>query len=168
MNKQMIRDWKHNLWTVAFVGMGAIALPQHVNAHGVQIEYRNVPTIEILATYDSGEPLANAQVSVFAPNDLATPWLTGITDTQGQFMFVPDPAIAGNWDVQVRQAGHGSFVRIPVESVVSVSSTGTSIEGGASQTVSPIQKIVMATSVVWGFVGTALFFSARSKKHAHS
>jgi nickel transport protein len=152
---------------LAVMGLVAIALPQRAIAHGASIDYRETSAIEIQAVYDSGEPLASAQVSVFAPDDPAEPWLTGMTDDQGRFTFTPDRAIAGSWDVQVRQAGHGDIVSIPLDSA-SGSSTLVSTGFQSSNAISPLQKLVMAASVVWGCVGTALFFSSRSKNHAHS
>lgn len=121
-------------------------------AHGVKIEYTISMTIEIIAMYDSGDPMADAQVTVYAPNDLANPWLTGTTDKTGRFTFTPDPEIPGTWDVQVRHAGHGDIVHIPIRE-------GTAITGSTG--FSPMQIILMGACVIWGFVGTALYFSRR-------
>jgi nickel transport protein len=121
-------------------------------AHGARIEYTINMAVEIVAAYDSGEPMAEAQVTIYAPNDLENPWLTGTTDDVGRFTFTPDPAIPGTWDVQVRQAGHGDIVHIPVgEGVASAGSTGFTT----------VQILLMSACVVWGFVGTALYFSRR-------
>jgi nickel transport protein len=121
-------------------------------AHGARIDYTVNMAIEIVAAYDSGEPMAEAQVTIYAPDDLETPWLTGTTDDEGRFIFTPDPAIPGTWDVQVRQAGHGDIVHIPVgEGVTSAGSTGFTT----------VQIILMSACVIWGFVGTALYFSRR-------
>jgi nickel transport protein len=122
-------------------------------AHGAKIDYRINTTIDITATYDSGEPMAQAQVSVFAPDDPQTPWLTGTSDAEGKFSFSPDPAKPGTWDIQVRQAGHGDIIHLPIG--------GDSASTGASGSFSTAQIIVMAACVVWGFIGTALYFSKR-------
>lgn len=126
-------------------------------AHGSKIQYRKTTAIQIQATYDSGEPMANAQVVVYGPNNPSTPWIRGITDEKGYFTFTPDFDQTGNWDVKVRSSGHGTIISIPLgaETEASFSSPRT---GGE-----PLQKLVMAGSVVWGFVGTGLFF-ARKKK----
>jgi nickel transport protein len=121
-------------------------------AHGAKIEYTISMTIEIIAMYDSGDPMADAQVTVFAPNDLANPWLTGTTDKTGCFTFTPDPEIPGTWDIKVRQAGHGDIVHIPIRE-------GTAITGSTG--FSPMQIILTGACVIWGFVGTALYFSRR-------
>ena len=129
-----------------------------VAAHGARIAYSLDTVVTIQAAYDSGEPMAEAQVVVYAPNDPATPWLTGMADENGRFSFTPDPTLPGTWDVQVRQAGHGDIVHIPVGG-----GSGAAASGGFSTT----QIVVMSASVMWGLVGTALYFSRRPA-HAHS
>ena len=118
-------------------------------AHGAKIEYTISMAVEIRATYDTGEPLAGGQVTVYAPDDLSTPWLTGVCDEEGRFTFAPDPAESGTWDVQVRQAGHGDIVHIPI-------GENTAMTGGTGYT--PLQIVLMGVCVVWGLVGSALFF----------
>ncbi len=135
---------------LAFVlGLG---LSTEVYAHGAKIEYTVNMTIEIVAAYDNGEPMASGQVAVYAPDDPSTPWLTGVCDNEGRFSFVPDTSKPGIWDVQIRQAGHGDIVHIPV-------GDGTGSAGGYT----PLQIVLMAASVIWGSVGTALYFLRRSR-----
>lgn len=119
-------------------------------AHGAKISYTIDLAINLVAEFDSGEPMANAQVTVYGPADPAAPWLTGETDDAGRFTFVPDPAQVGTWDVQVRTAGHGDIVHIPL-------GEGAALSGSTGYTTPQI--VLMAASVIWGFVGTALFFS---------
>lgn len=127
-------------------------------AHGANIQYQETEAIKIQATYDDGKPMADAQVVVYAPNDPGTPKIQGTTDGEGYFIFIPD--IPGNWDVKVRQAGHGQIITIPLGEKTVVEETKTEVNNsGYTQ----VQKLVMAATGVWGFVGTALFFS-RGKK----
>jgi nickel transport protein len=147
-----------------------------VLAHGVQIQHQIVSGIEIQARYDSGEPMEEAQVTVYAPDRPTEPWMTGTTDTAGRFMFTPDKTQPGNWEVMVRQAGHGNVLSIPVEAEAlaadpagetltpdqspgqgepSTQATLTSQPGELS----PVQRWVTIGAVIWGFIGTALFFS---------
>lgn len=167
----------------------AIALP--ALAHGTALDYTVGPAVAVSALYDTGEPMVDAQVSVFSPDDVSTPWLTGTTDSQGRFIFMPDPAVTGNWEVQVRQAGHGDVVVIPVEarppatespapsSAEAASEAPTENPEAASAPVdlsqsvmpmgspsrpsqlSPVQRWVMIGAIIWGFVGTAFFFAQR-------
>ncbi|MBN1189419.1 MAG: carboxypeptidase regulatory-like domain-containing protein [Dehalococcoidales bacterium] len=121
-------------------------------AHGAKIEYTIGMSVDIVAMYDSGEPMGGAQVAVYAPGDPSHPWLTGVCDDQGRFSFTPDTSLPGTWDVQVRQAGHGDITHIPV----GAGSDGSS-EGGNT----PLQIVLMSLCVVWGCIGTALFFMRR-------
>jgi nickel transport protein len=93
---------------------------------------------------------------VYAPDDPSTPWLTGVCDDEGRFSFVPDTSKPGMWDVQVRQAGHGDIVHIPVGEDAAVS--------GSTGGYTTLQIVLMALCVVWGSVGTALYFSRRKRR----
>jgi nickel transport protein len=142
------------LFVVLFALLLTLGLPASSLAHGARIEYRVATTVEITASYDDGTPMAGGQVTVYAPDDPSTPWLTGVCDENGGFTFTPDPTKPGIWDVQVRQAGHGDMIHVEIGGGkgAMVGSTGST----------PLQIALMAACVVWGFVGSALFFS-RSK-----
>lgn len=146
-------------WKIAtclfYILVLALGLPTKAFAHGAKIEYTVDVTIELVAAYDNGEPMAGAQFVVYAPDDPSTPWLTGVCDDEGRFSFVPDTSKPGTWDVQVRQAGHGDIVHIPVGEDTPV--TGST--GGYTT----LQIVLMALCVVWGSVGTALYFSRRKR-----
>jgi nickel transport protein len=146
------------LWVIAaIIGTFALGLlmPAAAHAHGAHIEYTSNVEIEIVAKYDTGSPMSGAQVVVYAPDDATTPWLTGVCDDEGRFSFVPDTSKPGTWDVQVRLAGHGDIIHIPIGEA----GTTTSSAGGLSH----LQIGLMAACVVWGSVGTALHFSRRRK-----
>jgi len=140
---------------VLFLLILGLCLPIKALAHGAKIEYTVNVAIELVAAYDNGEPMAGAQFVVYAPDDPSTPWLTGFCDDEGRFSFVPDTSKPGTWDVQVRQAGHGDIVHIPISEDAAV--TGSS--GGYTT----LQIVLMALCVVWGTVGTALYFSRRKR-----
>jgi nickel transport protein len=149
---------------IQILGLGAIAiggLPMAALAHGAHIQARTATAMEIQARYDSGEPMAEASVQVFAPDDPQTPVYTGLTDTEGKFVFVP--TAPGNWEVSVRQAGHGDIAVVPVESEGAIASTFTNDAG-----LTLLQRGVVAGAVTWGCVGTALYFVRRGKSRAHS
>ena len=130
----------------------ALGLPTTASAHGAKIEYTIDLAIEIQASFDTGEPMAGGQVTVYAPDDPATPWLTGVCDEEGRFIFTPDSTKPGTWDIQVRQAGHGDMIHIPIgEDVALTGTTGYTT----------LQIVLMGICVVWGLAGTALFFSRR-------
>lgn len=148
-----------------------IAAPKKVFSHGANIEYRATSAITIQAKYDDGKPMANAQVVIYAPSDRSTPWLKGTTDKSGNFTFVPDnsnPKNNGDWDIKVRQSGHGNIISIPVtESKLADHTYGHQLSSQGNG-YSPTQKVVMAAAGVWGFVGTALFFSRSKSSNSKS
>jgi nickel transport protein len=161
---------------LVLVALGSLGWVTPVLAHGAHIEYQPTESIQIQARYDSGEPMQGAQVMVYSPEDLSEPWTQGTTDDQGSFVFVPDPSQPGNWEVTVRQAGHGDIVAIPIGAAEEVAD-GTESEAQAVEDVaaqptagltstaqlSPVQQGITIGAVIWGFVGTALFF-ARGKR----
>ncbi len=147
------------LW---FLPVAIVFLPAvPVFAHSTVIEHRQTNAIEIRAMYDNGEPMTEAQVTVYAPDNPSDPWLKGITTEDGRFAFVPNPDMEGEWDVKVRKAGHGDFISVPVEGSQQAAQSGKNWQGGGYTT---LQKILMAALGVWGFIGTALFF-ARNRFH---
>ncbi|MEM6612646.1 MAG: carboxypeptidase regulatory-like domain-containing protein [Cyanobacteria bacterium P01_C01_bin.72] len=143
--------------------MALLSIPEKTFAHGANIEYRETSAIAIQAKYDDGTPMANAQVVIYAPSDRANPWLKGVTDSQGNFSFVPerDPENIGNWDVKVRQSGHGDITSIPVNQAGLASISPAHLASAGAAYTLP-QKMLMAAAIGWGFIGTALFF-ARSQ-----
>jgi nickel transport protein len=126
-------------------------LPTVAQAHGAHIQSRSRQAVEIQATYDSGEPLAEAQVQVYGPDDPQTPRFTGLTDDQGRYLFTPDQS--GDWEVSVRQAGHGDIAVIPVTAEGAVAAAYRN-----DSSLTPLQRGLMAAAVTWGCVGTALYF----------
>ncbi|MDO7786793.1 carboxypeptidase regulatory-like domain-containing protein [Desulforamulus aquiferis] len=129
-----------------------MATPVTALAHGVNITFESTSAIYIKAAYDTGEPFSEGQVTIFAPDNPSVPWATGKADENGHYYFTPDPSKPGTWDVQVRSAGHGGMVHIPV-------GTTQADIGGAGYTATQI--VLMGACAIWGFVGTALFFSRR-------
>ncbi|MEM6433259.1 MAG: carboxypeptidase-like regulatory domain-containing protein [Cyanobacteria bacterium P01_D01_bin.115] len=135
------------LWLVVAAGA---CTPFAALAHGAHVQSRTTSAVEIQAAYDSGEPMAAATVQVFAPDDPETPRFTGVTDAAGRFVFIPPQP--GDWEVSVRQAGHGDIAVIPVEADGVIAAGFTQPTG-----LTPLQRGVVLGAVAWGCVGTALF-----------
>ena len=144
-----------------------LGFSRQVLAHTANIAYRQTQAIEVIATYDDGKPMSNAQVVIYAPDKPAIPWLKGTTNEEGKFHFIPESTVSGNWDIKIRQSGHGDIISIPWQAENSASAMESRESRANSSTwlfsahgsYTPIQKMVMAATGVWGFVGTALFFS---------
>lgn len=100
--------------------------------------------------------MAQAQVAVYGPDDLETPWTTGQTDIDGKFEFDPDSP--GNWEIVIRQAGHGTTVTVPVGTAAREASSQAAKVSLATST-PPLQRWVSAGAALWGLIGTVLFFS---------
>ena len=143
-------NWR---WLLAFF-LGLCIWSQasfEAQAHGAYIDTRNTTTVEIQANYDSGDPLAEAQVLIYAPTDAESARFEGVTDLEGKFSFSPDQP--GSWEVTVREAGHGAVTTIPVSETGAVT---TSLS--ANSQLSPLQRAITMGAIVWGFIGTALYF----------
>lgn len=131
------------------------ALPAQVAlGHGVDLSSVTREGVEVSAAFDGGGPMAEAQVSVFAPGEPAEPWLRGSTDENGRFFFAPDFDRPGTWDVQVRQAGHGGIIRVEIGPEGAVQATAAGLTA--------LQQALMAACVIWGSIGTALYFRRRA------
>lgn len=139
-------------------GVG-VHTPAPLWAHGALMEHEYTAGIIVRAKYDTGQPMAGAQITVYAPDNPTRPWLTGLCDEDGRFGFVPDPALAGTWSIQARLAGHGTMIHIPMGNI---EPAARSVSGGRSGYTSA-QLGLMAACVVWGFTGTALYFKRGRK-----
>jgi nickel transport protein len=137
--------------------------PARVQAHGVTVEHTvmQTTTVSLVARYDSGEPMAGAQVTIYAPDAPLTPWQTGICDAAGRYQFTPDPTLAGTWEIQVRQAGHGTTIYVETGDMTSSETRATLLPGSSGQPYTPLQLLLMGGAVVWGCIGTGLFFARR-------
>lgn len=161
------------LKTLSTLGFGFLIFfgvaTNKVLAHGSTINYQAKESIEIEAKFDNGTPMKNAQVVIYSPNNPTKAWLTSTTDENGKLIFTPDVSQQGNWSVKVRSAGHGSVINIPIKSASTKTDdidtqeivTSRSTPSPVNASLTTAQKLIMATTGVWGFVGTALFFSRK-------
>lgn len=135
------------------LGAASLIAPFAVMAHASLVDAEAVTAIRIHATYDTGMPMAEAPVIIYAPDDPARPWKQGLTDPEGRFEFIPAP-LTGRWSVQVRQAGHGAMAHLDI---------GTNVETNVThvQTQDWLQRVLMVLLVAWGGLGTALFALSR-------
>ncbi len=162
----------------------AFSLASAAYAHGVTITYNLKANgeVELYAEFDTGEPMAEGQVTIYAPTDPTTPWLTDTANAEGRYTFVIDPAMPGTWDIQFRQAGHGDMVHLQLEEgavnpalmnqapgplLPQAPATSSQVISGGGSTAggfTPLQIILMSASVIWGFIGTALYFASRKSR----
>lgn len=145
---------------ICICNLALILWPNGVSAHGTEIAINEVNAVELIALFDDGTPMAEAQVSIYTPLDATSPWLTGIADDQGRFVFVPDRSIAGQWDIQLRTSGHGDWVYLDIAEGAITDLRGS---GGGLTTA---QIALMSIAIVWGFIGTALYFMRNGDDNA--
>lgn len=146
------------LLLLLFVGLGT----PFVSAHGTNISYEvEGNSVAITAMFDNGEPMADAQYVVYAPNDPTEPIVTGQADSNGFFVINIDPAISGNWDVTIRTGGHGEIVNIPVAENGQIGELLSTSEG---RPLWQTALIVVGVFAVLGGIGLA----ARKGKPEHA
>ena len=154
------------------VGLSVLPDIPKAQAHGAVVEV-NPASVEIKAAFDTGEPMSEAQVLLYSPTDLSTPVVKGQTDSEGRFLFSPDPDLIadltakgaedGRWEVTVRKAGHGQVTTFGLGNGIlqtaTDSSTGLAVKSSNRFT---YQQWISMAAIIWGFVGTALYFRARA------
>ncbi|NDJ75979.1 MAG: hypothetical protein GYB65_06945 [Chloroflexi bacterium] len=159
-----------------------------VMSSGLQVTVAATPitTIQVAlhAQFDTGEAMDEAQVVVYAPDNPQDPFLTGTCDAEGRYAFAVDLGRPGVWEIQVRKAGHGDWLKIdldenaiefeevPVDTAGDADSTNTTVQTvrladevarsvESDDGLSSGQIVLMSATTIWGFVGTALYFSRR-------
>lgn len=165
--KLFTRGWKQAFFLAVLLAAGNA---DSTHAHGVNVGYtttqQTVTVVDIRATFDTGEPMSGAQVTIYAPDNPAAPWQSGTCDADGRYTFTPDSSIPGTWEVQVRKAGHGSYIYVEVGEAGeegAAAPLASQVVAGGSSNYTPLQYVVMGGCVVWGLIGTALFFAHLSR-----
>ncbi len=124
-------------------------------AHGTKYKFLPEKTFGIKTMFDTGAPMVLAKVLVFAPDEMKATYTTK-TDSNGVFYFTPDKA--GTWVMQVRdKGGHGMRINLEINDSMLLSSGQK-----PSNNMSYLQKIFVAICVIWGCIGTALYFKKKA------
>ncbi|HSH05704.1 MAG TPA: hypothetical protein VLL52_24520 [Anaerolineae bacterium] len=158
--KQNNRGQRHLwLWLLPL-----LLLPTIAYAHGtvITLGIATPPTITINALYDTGEPMSEAQILVYAADDPRNAWHTGTADTAGNYQFDLDTNIEGQWSIAIRTAGHGEIRYLYV-----ARNGDITLEQPEKR---PLwQTALMATIVIVALLGIAWYYSSQGEKnHAHS
>ncbi|MEB3358748.1 MAG: hypothetical protein VKK04_18625 [Synechococcales bacterium] len=91
--------------------------PANAWAHQVETDFSFdliSAQLQFVSTFSTGEPMASADVTVYAPGNREEPWFEGKTDEEGRFAFLPDPSQTGEWRIEFRQEGHADIWTVPV------------------------------------------------------
>ena len=126
-------------------------------AHGNRYEVLQMGIVGVKAFFNTGEPMAGARVLIFSPNTSVVYYKTE-TDKNGVVTFCPDKS--GLWSLMIKDnTGHGMKINLEIDDTMSISRNQNNY---VQKPTAFFQKIIMVICVLWGFIGTALFF--RSKK----
>uniref|UniRef100_A0A7V4G794 Carboxypeptidase regulatory-like domain-containing protein n=1 Tax=Desulfobacca acetoxidans TaxID=60893 RepID=A0A7V4G794_9BACT len=125
-----------------------------VLAHGVEGRQEGGGVV-VAATYQGGEAMSYARVSVYAPEG-DTPFQTGHTDRNGRFAFAPDRS--GRWRLVISdEMGHRLNFEVAVED--------RHLSGGQAQPTPPAPgpagKAWFGVSLIFFGAAAFLFWQAR-------
>lgn len=85
-------------------------------AHMIETDFSLLgQELEFTSTFSTGEPVQEAQVTIYSPENPDEPWIELTTDETGSFSFAPDESIPGDWEIRIEQGiGHGDLWTVPV------------------------------------------------------
>ncbi|TGC07281.1 carboxypeptidase-like regulatory domain-containing protein [Methanolobus halotolerans] len=140
---------------LVLLGMVLMLLMPGVSAHRVYVQ-EQITEVEIKAWFGGGDPMPNADVSVYAiKNGEEELYIEDRTDSNGLFYFTPKLGVS-EYRVVVSESGHKS------------EKTFNLAGGSAAETENA--ELPLSASVVAGFgyiigiAGLALYFSSRKSK----
>ncbi len=127
-------------------------------AHGLFHEIRQDGAVTVRLKYHDGGPARNVAVKVFAPGNDKAEYQSGKTDRNGTFSFLADAA--GEWKIRVNYGvGNGITIKAPIGDTMLRARPD---EGhGHGRAIPWWQQLLMAASIVWGFMGFFFFFQNR-------
>ena len=98
--------------SAAFAALFSFLAPVLCNSPAAAFDLFATHTVTVQFASRDGKPLADADVTVFAPGDPKTPVMTGKTDKDGKFEFGTDRD--GLWTAEARVAGEVARASIRV------------------------------------------------------
>ena len=123
-------------------------------AHGATYEIQRDRAVIVKAGYDDGEPMSYAEVKIFSPDVQRGEHQNGRTDKNGNFAFLPHRT--GKWRIVVNDGmGHSFTAETFVKEGMEIESRHQGLEYW--------QKLIMAACIIWGLLGTALYFKRKEE-----
>ncbi|MEM8604488.1 MAG: carboxypeptidase regulatory-like domain-containing protein [Cyanobacteria bacterium P01_H01_bin.121] len=144
----MLNVLKHIRVPVLAAALSVATVPA-VQAHQVETNYGIdlfTSDLSFQSVYSSGEPMADAEVRVYAPTDSEEPWLETETDAEGYFTFLPDESIVGTWRIEIQQDGHMDILDVPV------GAAGLEFQNITRQTGTDIHYAEIPAAITWAWV----------------
>jgi nickel transport protein len=138
-----------------------------VLAHGFSVDMAvNGKVVILKASYSSSQPLVDASVFIYSPNEPDNEWQKGRTDKTGHFAFLPD--VQGEWTVVIDdQKGHKKTTTIvftpdlPEKSETTEESFNKAHEP-AGKGLNTSHKIVIGLALLIGITG--LFYGLKVRQ----
>ncbi|NJM95778.1 MAG: carboxypeptidase regulatory-like domain-containing protein [Acaryochloridaceae cyanobacterium CSU_5_19] len=149
---------------IPFLLLAIVGLPSKALGHAIETNYvlENSSNVKFTATFSSGEPLGNAKVNIYSPNNPDTPAIETTTNEKGEFTFVPDPKAQGDWEVSIKKEGHADYLTVPVNPKgVDINQISAAPHQNIPQGTLPLGAMVIASGI-----GTAVI-SARRQRSTH-
>lgn len=124
-------------------------------AHDLTVRVEQVaPSVILYSTYAGADPVTDADIAIYSPDNADSPYQTGLTDIQGVFAFVPSGL--GEWRAVVDDGfGHRTERTISIDWQADASQEST-----APQTT--WSKAVTGVAVIFGCTGILLWLRTRS------
>lgn len=143
---------------VLLAGTCALLVPAAAWSHGMAARQLPKPAPAIRVLYDDGSPMAHGGVTVFAPDAPGIPYLTGETDPQGCFAFVPHTG--GVWRIVVEDGlGHGASIVLDTdESQANLAAPAPGATGSGT--------LLGLAAILALFGAASLFGRRRQSRHA--
>lgn len=127
-----------------------------IHTHSV-IQKNITGGVGLQVIYDSGDPVSEADVQIFSPEDKKLIFQQLSTDKNGRFLFSPDKT--GKWKVIVNDGmGHGLITDISIENLQT-----KKISDMEHPVSSRFQKILIGISIIFGLTGILFFISAKKR-----
>lgn len=155
---------------ICLLGLGLMGFsePRSLVAHGGHIHVLQPAGVQLIeATYDSGQPIVGARVSLFAPGS-QEPFLHAQTDRRGRFAFATEEP--GKWKISVDDGqGHrfSKIIDVAISEVgggmaSSINAENAERAGGSRRPVAKlIERIFMGLCLIFGFMGLAIWWNLR-------
>ena len=102
-------------YLLPLAALALLSTPTKAFGHAVETNFLFEDELQIQTLFSHGEPLTDAKVQVFSPENPEEPWLEGTTDEEGRFSFAPDTELPGDWEIVIQEKGHGDMLTVPVD-----------------------------------------------------
>ncbi|MGB7417242.1 MAG: hypothetical protein WA902_23810 [Thermosynechococcaceae cyanobacterium] len=154
-----------------------LGLPTKTLAHVIETDYllpkpvapnlKSTETsdsgIKFTTKFTSGEPFRNAKITIWAPNNEDKPWLVSHTNENGEYEFKPDPALAGDWTIDIGEGGHWDSWTIPVKAKGNSITYGELSDASSSMPALPPHMIAFGAACLSGGIGSVLLRARRQR-----